>query len=274
MFVWNDANSDEYPSVRAFVQRMKHVVMSTHDATLKTWVKQARSTNRKRQVAPFIVGDLAYVSTKNLSLPKGQAQKLVPKFIRPYKLIRDFRNNSFELDLPPHLRQWGIHPVFHSSLLQMHILNDDHLFPGCLETQVADFREAEPEWSIERILSHQGSGTDALCEVKWTSGDVTWMLYVEISHLAALTEYLVLIEVDKIDNLPRGGGEPPNDDPQIYNGLCRVCITLSHPDLSCQSSPFDSRVMDDLYYSRNILQHGDNFIFVDLEGTGQYIEPR
>jgi hypothetical protein len=274
MFVWNDANSDEYPSVRAFAQRMKHVVMSAHDAILETRVKQARSANRKRQVAPFIVGDLAYVSTKNLSLPKGQARKLVPKFIGPYKLVRDFRNNSFKLDLPPCLRQRGIQPVFHSSLLQAHILNDDCLFPGRLETQVADFGEAELEWSVERILSHQGSGTDALFEVKWTSEDVTWMSYVEISHLAVLTEYLALIEVEKFDNLPQGGGEPPNDDPQIYNGLCCVCITLSHPDLLCHSSLFDSRVMDDLHCSHNILQHRDNFIFVDPEGTGQYIVPR
>jgi hypothetical protein len=145
MFIWNDANSDEYPSVRAFAQRMKHAVMSAHDAILETQVKQARSTNRKRRVAPFIVADLAYVSTKNLSLPKGQARKLVPKFIGPYKLVRDFRNNSFELDLPPHLRQRGIHPVFHSSLLRVHIPNDDRLFPGRLETQVADFGEAELE---------------------------------------------------------------------------------------------------------------------------------
>jgi hypothetical protein len=47
MFVWNDANSDEYPSVRAFAQRMKHVVMSAHDAILETRVKQARSANHK-----------------------------------------------------------------------------------------------------------------------------------------------------------------------------------------------------------------------------------
>jgi hypothetical protein len=87
-------------------------------------------------------------NTKNLSLPKGQARKLVLKFIGPYKLLRDFRNNSFELDLPPHLRQRGIHPVFHSSLLRAHIPNDDRLFPGRLETQVADFGEDEPEWSV------------------------------------------------------------------------------------------------------------------------------
>jgi hypothetical protein len=91
---------------------MKDVVMSAHDAILETRVKQARSANCKQQVALFIVGDLAYVSTKNLSLPKGQAWKLVPKFIGPYKLVRDFRNNSFKLDLPPRLRQRGIHPVF------------------------------------------------------------------------------------------------------------------------------------------------------------------
>ena len=169
-----------------------------------------------------------------------------------------------------------MHPVFHSLLLRAHILNDDHwqLFPGHLETQVADFGEAEPEWSVEYILSHQGSGTDTLFEVKWTSGDVTWMSYIEISHLAALTEYLTLIKVEKIDNLPQGGGQPPNDNPQIYNGSCCVCVTPSHPERSCQPSLFNTRTMDDLRYSNNILQHGDNFIFVDPEGTRQYIVPR
>ena len=47
IFVWNDATSDEYPSIWVFVQRMKHVFMSAHNAILETRVKQARSANRK-----------------------------------------------------------------------------------------------------------------------------------------------------------------------------------------------------------------------------------
>ena len=258
MFVWNDASSEEYPSVRVFAQRMKHAVMSTHDAILEVRVKQAQSANCKRRVAPFVAGDLVYVSTKNMSLPKGQARK----------------NNLFELDLPPWLKQCGVHPVFHLSLLRAHIPNDDRLFPGRLETQVADFGEVEPEWSVKRILSHQGSGTNAIFEVKWTSGNITWMAYIEVSHLAAMNEYLALIEVEKIDDLPRGTRQPPDDDPQVYNGLCQVCVPSLHPAHPCRPPLFIAEPMDDLRHSHNILQHGDDFIFIDLDRSGQFVVPR
>ena len=95
----------------------------------------------KRRVAPFKNGDLAYLSSKNMSLPKGHTRKLIPKYIGPYKIIRNFGNNSYELDLPDCLKQWGMHPVFHSSLLRIHVPNDDQLFLRQQEMQVADFKE-------------------------------------------------------------------------------------------------------------------------------------
>jgi hypothetical protein len=52
---------------------MKHAVMSAHDAILGARVKQTRNANRKRQLSPFIEGDLVYLSTENMSLPKGLA---------------------------------------------------------------------------------------------------------------------------------------------------------------------------------------------------------
>ncbi|KIJ60876.1 hypothetical protein HYDPIDRAFT_138640 [Hydnomerulius pinastri MD-312] len=114
-----------------------------------------------------------------MSLPKGTARKLVPKFIGPYRITKDYRNNSYLVDLPSRLKQRGIHPVFHSSLLRIHVPNDDRLFPGRLETQVADFGEIEPEWSVDKILSHHGKGVDAIFEIKWSTGDVTWLPYTQ-----------------------------------------------------------------------------------------------
>ena len=82
-----------------------------------------------------------YVSTKNISLPKGYARNLTPRYIGPYRIVQDYGNNSFKLDLPANLRRRGIHDVFHSSLLQVHQPNDDHLFPGRLDSQVADLKD-------------------------------------------------------------------------------------------------------------------------------------
>ena len=94
-FIWNNLSKDEYPSMCVFAQHMKHAVMSMHNAILGTHVKQTRNTNRKWQLSPFIKGDLIYVSTENMSLPKGLAQKLVPKYIGLYKVVNDYKNNSY-----------------------------------------------------------------------------------------------------------------------------------------------------------------------------------
>ncbi|KAG2742089.1 hypothetical protein P692DRAFT_201652613, partial [Suillus brevipes Sb2] len=101
---------------------------------------------------------------------------------------------SFLVDLPNRLRQRGIHPVFHSSLLRIHVPNDDRLFPGRMDNQIFEFEgEREAEWQVDRILSHKGAKEDALFEVRWTAGDVTWLTYEQVAHLEALGEYLDLL---------------------------------------------------------------------------------
>ena len=99
--------------------------MAAHDAIIAARVKSTLVANRKRKEAPFTAGDLVYLSTENLSLPKGHARKLAPKFIGPYRILQDYKNNSYLLDLPPELKQRGIHPAFHAHLLRLHEPNDD-----------------------------------------------------------------------------------------------------------------------------------------------------
>ena len=96
--------------------------------------------------------------------------------------------------------------------------NDDPLFSGQMDTQIMSSSEAGEEWAVDRILSHHGVRADALFEVKWKSGDVTWLPYYQITHLQALTEYLELLGVSKISQLPKGLGRFQQDDPQIFIG--------------------------------------------------------
>ncbi|KAF8808243.1 hypothetical protein BYT27DRAFT_7013414, partial [Phlegmacium glaucopus] len=127
-------------------------------------------------------------------------------------------NSSFELELPPNLKQRGVHNVFHASLLRIHIPNDDRLFPGRVDTQLGTTPEAEGEWAVDKILSHAGSKFEAVFEILWKSGDTTWLPYHQITHLQALTDYFELIGVTKVSKLPKGTGRPPQDDPQIFLG--------------------------------------------------------
>ena len=79
-------------------------------------------------MVPFEKGDFVYLSTKNITFSKGLAQNLIPKYIGPYKIIQDYYNQSYKLELPMHLKRRGMHDVFHSSLLIIHMPNVLQLF--------------------------------------------------------------------------------------------------------------------------------------------------
>ena len=143
--IWDSNTSTEFPSVREFALQKKLAIMSAHDSILSARVKQTRDANRKRRATPFKRGELAYLSTKNISFAKGLARKLLPKFIGPYRIVDDFQNSSYRLDLPDHLKRRGIHDVFHASLLREHVPNNDRLFPGRMDTQISGTPDTEGE---------------------------------------------------------------------------------------------------------------------------------
>jgi Integrase zinc binding domain len=236
--IWNSANSTEYANVREFAQKRKLALMSAHDSIIGARIKQTRDANRKRQTVPFKTGDFVYLSTKNITFAKGLARKLIPKYIGPYKIIKDFSNQSFKLELPAHLKQRGVHDVFHSSLLRIHVPNDDRLFPGRMDTQIGGNPDVEDEWAVELIRSHAGSGENAIFEIKWKSGDITWMPYYQIRHLQALDAYLELMGVNAASELVTGKGKPPQEDPQVFMGAMSLNYLKCLPSLPAPvSSP-------------------------------------
>jgi hypothetical protein len=225
--IWNSAQSTEYPNVKVFAQKKKLALMSAHDSIIAARVKQTRDANRRRQDAPFKEGDLVYLSTKNIAFTKGLARKFILKYMYmgPYKITRDFYNQSFKIDLPSHLKQRGVHDVFHASLLRIHEPNDDRLFPGRMDTQIGEGLNIDREWAVERIQSHHGSAEGSTFEIKWKSGDITWMPYYQIQHLQALNSYFEILGIQNISELPKGKGSPPREDPQIFLGA----ISMSPP---------------------------------------------
>ncbi|OAX31663.1 hypothetical protein K503DRAFT_668678, partial [Rhizopogon vinicolor AM-OR11-026] len=127
--------------------------------------------------------------------PKGLARKFLPKFIGPCQILEDFQNNSFQINLPNRMKQRGIHDVFHSSYLCIHVPNDDRLFPGRLDNQVVEFEDQEQEWAIDKITSHKGSRSHAVFKVKWRAGDTTWLPYDRVDHLSALQDYFEVLGI-------------------------------------------------------------------------------
>ena len=105
---------------------MKKAIMSAHDSIIAARVVNTVQANRKRVGVSYKVGDLVYLSTKNISLPKGRARKLAPKYLGPFPVARILRDGAtYQLDLSDELLKRGINHSFHASLLKPHVPSDD-----------------------------------------------------------------------------------------------------------------------------------------------------
>jgi len=152
--------------------------------------------------------------------------------VGPYKIVQDFGNYLFHIELPSSLRQRGIHDVFHLSLLCIHIPNDDCLFPGWSDEQIPELGRTARKWMVDKILSHQGSHSDTKFEVLWTSGDKTWLPYGEIAHLHAITDYFEIIGIDSITQLTDNSiGDVSDVDEDVTTGCVSICIC--RPNRNC-----------------------------------------
>jgi hypothetical protein len=93
------------PGMRTFAQQALQNVAAVHEAIIASRVFQRHYANARRRQEPTIKqGDLVYLATKDLSLPKGQASKLAPKYVGPYKVLQAYPETSnYTLELPSEL---------------------------------------------------------------------------------------------------------------------------------------------------------------------------
>ena len=59
---------------------------------------------------------------------------------------------------------------------------------------------------MDKIKNHTRTGEEALFEIVWRLGDITWMLYYQIRHLQALKDYFDLLGVANTLQLPNVRG--------------------------------------------------------------------
>ena len=102
---------DEFPGVQKFAKRMKMAIMSAHDTIIASRIENTVQANKKRSIANYKEGDLVYLSTKNISLPKGLARKLALKYLGPFVILKVLKEGAtYQLDLSEELIKRGINP--------------------------------------------------------------------------------------------------------------------------------------------------------------------
>ena len=145
-----------------------------------------------------------YLSTKNLSMPKGRARKLIPKYIGPMKVVRQHTtSNTYTLDLPDQLKARIVHPTFHIGLLWAHEPNDDTLFSRRDTQAFYDVgNDDKVEWVVDELLAHRWKGTQIEFLARWNLGNRTWEPYAHCKELEALDRYLKLHGAASVKQLP------------------------------------------------------------------------
>jgi len=106
--------------------------------------------NRHRgETVGYIVGDLVLLSTKDLKWQMvGQcSEKLVKRFVGPYKIKAIISSNVVELKLPATVK---IHPVVNVSQIKRYV---DQVNGQRKEIPQPMVIEGEEEWEVEKILN-------------------------------------------------------------------------------------------------------------------------
>lgn len=195
------------PGVRKFAETALYNLADAHDSIIESRVFQTYHANKKRGDELHIsAGDLVYLSTKNLSMPKGRARKLCPKFVGPYRVKEAFPESSnYTLELPTALQKCQLHSRFHVSLLRPYHTNNDMLFPNRAHPEPYDFGTPDDaEWFVEEIIGHRWTTKKAVeLQVRWSLGDTTWEPLTNCDELAALDRYLEVIGVESPRQLPQ-----------------------------------------------------------------------
>ncbi len=120
------------------------------------------------EVKPFVVEERVYLRTNNIHV-KQRSKKLNNKSIKPFKIKRNIKKISYELDL---LKKMRIHPVFHASMLQC----CNQFIP--LQTTKTSVKLNE-EYQVENILEKRMISEKAHYLVRWKGYNTfenTWEL--------------------------------------------------------------------------------------------------
>ncbi len=114
LFPWSGEPTN-VPAVNDWLNRSEETWNLAHTHLQRAVNRGKRQADRHRRSNPeYLPGQWVWLSTRNLRL-NLPCKKLSPRFVGPYKILRQITPVSFRLALPRHL---CISPTFHVSLLK------------------------------------------------------------------------------------------------------------------------------------------------------------
>jgi hypothetical protein len=142
----------ECPAARKFTSYMQQELTRARQCLEDAKQRQRALQQKKFTEQPFQVGNWVWLSTLNLRRRMPGTSKLMPKFVGPFKVIKQVNPTTYALDLKDTRKR--IHPVFHSSLLKLHKGPvPQKILPIILEDDVQD--GTSERYEVECITDHR-----------------------------------------------------------------------------------------------------------------------
>ena len=203
----NEGKPSTVPGVKTFIQQAIANLEMAHDTIIESQVVQTYHANRTGNEGKALqAGDVVYLSTVNLTMPKEQATKLISKYIEPIKVLqKNGVTDTYTLDLPEDMHKRRIHLTFHIRLLRQYEENNNILFQKRDAQEFYNVGQTdEEEWLVNEIMPHRWARNKIEFLIKWNLGDSTWEPSSGFEELEALERYLELQGVSDDDICPTG----------------------------------------------------------------------
>ena len=115
------------PEAVKFVKEMTTMISRAWENIIKAQSRMKIQADKHCRDHTFQIRDKVMLHTQNLNLPTSHSQKLSPKWVGPFMIIRQKHKDSFKLDLQGRFK---VHLVFHVNLLKPWIDSDESEFPN------------------------------------------------------------------------------------------------------------------------------------------------
>ena len=103
------------PEAAEVIRSLQDCWQRVRDNLLKAQASMTSYADKHRKESKIRPDMLVMLDTKNLSLAACKTKKLKPRFVGPFKVLRQVGLVSFKIALPDSMK---VHPVFHVSLLK------------------------------------------------------------------------------------------------------------------------------------------------------------
>jgi hypothetical protein len=104
------------PAAQRFTAAMQQALQLARSNLQAAQQRQKAYADQRRGPVTVSEGDMILLSSKNINLKHPGTRKLLPKWLGPFKVIKQVNPVAFKLELPPSMSK--LHPVFHASLLK------------------------------------------------------------------------------------------------------------------------------------------------------------